>query len=115
LSRSGAGTATVGAVLGIEETAVRSNGLEICRRGLLKLSWPVLEAGAGVRGFKVRVRPIGVPGGWATRAHGTTANEATVRLGRGRSFLVLAGGDRIGEVLVAGPMVERGDNGGFHN
>jgi hypothetical protein len=124
--------ATVGAVPGIEETAVRSNGLEICvpakhgdcgeaplpsaetkaasaapttpapgaapkigkakfdrgalDEGQLKLSWPVLDPGAGVRGFKVGVKPIGVPGGWTTRAHGTTATEATVRLGLGRSF-----------------------------
>ncbi len=133
--------ATVGAVPGIEETAVRSNGLEICvpakfgdcgevapgsagttptgstagpatsaatgsptpspapagklgkvrfdraalEEGLLTLHWPLLDP-AGVRGFKVGVKPIGVPGGWTTRAHGTTATEATVRLGHGRSF-----------------------------
>jgi hypothetical protein len=46
----------------------------------------VLAAGPGLRGFKVEVKPIGVEGDWTTRAHGTTATGATVRLGHGRHF-----------------------------
>ncbi|HEY0278048.1 MAG TPA: hypothetical protein VGC32_07245 [Solirubrobacterales bacterium] len=41
----------------------------------LSLSWPVLAAGPGLRGFKVAVKPIGVGGAWTTRAHGTTASH----------------------------------------
>jgi hypothetical protein len=127
--------ATVGAPPGIEETAVRSNGLEICVRakqgdcgepvapttteappsstssspapaprpariskpqlalgklgqGKLKISWKVLDAGAGVASWRIATKTLGGKGGFVGRAHGTTGTDATLRLGRGHRYLV---------------------------
>jgi hypothetical protein len=73
-------------------TAARISRPQLSRAGLaggkLTLSWTVLDPGAGVKGWTVATKAIGAKGGFVTRAHGTAATEATLRLPRGHRYRV---------------------------
>jgi hypothetical protein len=56
--------------------------------GKLTLGWQVLDPGAGVKGWRIATKTIGAKGGFVTRARGTAATAATVRLPRGRRYRV---------------------------
>jgi hypothetical protein len=56
--------------------------------GELTLSWQVLDPGAGVKGWWIATKTLGAKGGFVTRAHGTAATGATLRLPPGRSYRV---------------------------
>ncbi len=57
-------------------------------QGKLALSWSVLDPGAGVTSWRVATKTLGTKGGFVTRARGTTATAATVRLPRGHRYRV---------------------------
>jgi hypothetical protein len=54
-------------------------------RGRLKLSWTV-PVGTGVRSWRIGVQTIGGKGGFVTRAKGTGATSASVRLAPGHRY-----------------------------
>jgi hypothetical protein len=56
--------------------------------GRLTVSWRVLDPGAGVKGWRIATKTIGAKGGFVTRAHGTAATEATLRLPSRRRYRV---------------------------
>jgi hypothetical protein len=71
--------------------------------GQLKLSWKVLDPGAGLRSWRVSTRTLGAMGGWVERGHGTTQTAATVRLPRGHRYRVrLTVTDRAGHSTAYG-------------
>jgi hypothetical protein len=54
--------------------------------GKLELSWKLLDAGAGVKSWRVSAKTLGKKGGFVTRASGRGQTSATVRLPRGASY-----------------------------
>jgi hypothetical protein len=52
-------------------------------RGLVGVSWQVLEAGVGVRSWTIASKMLGASGGYVTRATGTSATAALVKLPAG--------------------------------
>jgi hypothetical protein len=56
--------------------------------GKLTLSWRVLDAGAGVKGWRIATKTLGTKGGWVNRARGAKGTRATVRLPRGHRYRV---------------------------
>jgi hypothetical protein len=56
--------------------------------GKLTVSWQVLEAGAGVKDWRIATKTLGKKGGWVNRARGLKGTEATVRLPRGHRYRV---------------------------
>jgi hypothetical protein len=86
--QGGAGTAPVSAAP--VQTPVRIGHPRLDRSdlasGRLKLSWAVLDPGAGVKSWQVSARALGQKGGWINRARGTTQTGATVRLPRGHRY-----------------------------
>jgi hypothetical protein len=57
-------------------------------QGKLTVSWKVLDAGAGVKSWRIDTETIGAKGGFVTRAHGTKGTRATLRLPRGHRYRV---------------------------
>ncbi len=56
--------------------------------GKLTVRWQVLDAGAGVKGWRIATKTLGEKGGWVDRAHGSRGTEATLRLPRGHRYRV---------------------------
>jgi hypothetical protein len=55
-------------------------------QGKVGLSWKVLDAGAGVKSWRISSKTLGGKGGFLTRASGRQQTSATVRLPRGASY-----------------------------
>lgn len=55
-------------------------------QGKVKLSWKVLDAGAGVKGWKILSKTLGKKAGFVARVSGKKQTSATVRLPRGASY-----------------------------
>jgi sRNA-binding protein len=67
------------------------------RQGRVVLSWKVLEAGAGVKGWSISSRTIGAKkAAYVKRASGTTATSATLRLPHGAYRLRFTVTDALG-------------------
>jgi hypothetical protein len=56
--------------------------------GKLTVSWQVLDAGAGVKGWRIATKTLGHKGGWVNRASGSKGTSATVKLPRGHRYQV---------------------------
>ena len=56
--------------------------------GRLKLSWTVPAGSTGVRSWRIGVQTVGGKGGFVTRAKGTGATSASVRLAPGHRYRV---------------------------
>jgi hypothetical protein len=83
--------------------------------GRLKLSWSVVDSGAGVRSWTLGVKMLGHKGGFVTRAKGDRATGASIRLAAGHRYrlrLTLTDGaghtSRYGLGTVAVPRAARG-------
>ncbi len=56
-------------------------------KGLVKVSWKVLDAGPGIRRWTISSQAIGGKGGrWITRASGAAKTTATIRLPKGAAY-----------------------------
>jgi hypothetical protein len=56
-------------------------------RGLIRVTWRVLDAGVGIRGWAIASRKLGRGGGrWVRRASGADRTSATVRLPAGAAY-----------------------------
>lgn len=70
----------------IQLTLPRLNRKKIAR-GRLGVSWRITDPGAGVKGWTISSQTVGKRGArFVTRATGTSATSATVRLPRGHSY-----------------------------